>query len=71
MLPPTNYTRIGATHYLTVDVDWSPSIFDDDIYDDITFYDTTGDITNHGPIDQNREYQYRTVAIRTILLVSN
>jgi hypothetical protein len=48
---------------MTADVDWNPSIFDNDIDDVETFFDTKDDINSHGPFDQYGEYRYPTVAI--------
>jgi hypothetical protein len=43
---------------MTVDIDWNPSIFDNDIDDVETFFDTKEDIISHGPFDQYEEYRY-------------
>jgi hypothetical protein len=47
----------------TADIDWNPSIFDNDIDDVETFFETKDEIISHAPFDQYREYRYRTFAI--------
>jgi hypothetical protein len=52
---------------MTSDVDWDPSLFDNDIDDMETFHDTTEDVVDHGHFDQYGEYRHRTVATHTTI----
>jgi hypothetical protein len=62
--PPYTHELETLPHIImTADVDWNPSIFDNDIDDVETFFDTTDDIISHGPFDQYGEYRFRIVAI--------
>jgi hypothetical protein len=62
--PPTAHELETLPHIImTADVDWNPSIFDNDIDDVELFHDIEDDIIHHGPFDQYGEYRYRTVSI--------
>jgi hypothetical protein len=55
--PPNTHELETLPHIImTADVDWNPSIFDSDIDDVETFFDTNDDIISHGPFDQYGEY---------------
>jgi hypothetical protein len=48
---------------MTADVDWNPSIIDNDVDNVESLFNTNEDIIHHGPFDQYGEYRYQTVAI--------
>jgi hypothetical protein len=67
--PPSTHELETLPHIImTADVDWNPTIFDNDIDDVETFFDTKDDIISHGPFDQYGEYRYRTVSIHNTKL---
>jgi hypothetical protein len=57
--PPTTHELETLPHIImTADVDWNPSIFDNDIDNVVTFFDTKANIIHRGSFDQYGEYRH-------------
>jgi hypothetical protein len=52
-LPTTHELETLPHIIMTADIDWNPSIFDNNIDDVETFFDTKDDIISHGPFDHS------------------